>query len=245
MRRALSRTQLPPDPDAAGAANQTGWVPQRVRTPAGVRAVAISGGDNHSVVLTSDGHVYACGAFRASNGIMGARTARQRAVRPSVSKNADVDQRALGLVRPAGFSADVRKQATFALVFAPACAAEVVTAIASGAEHVLLRCADGRVRSFVCAEKGRLGRLSERDADADVVNDDALPPAARAALKRLMLTPTLVPGLDNIADVAAVRACARACITSSRCKRGVQPLVVGRLTDAAARARRASTAASR
>jgi alpha-tubulin suppressor-like RCC1 family protein len=96
----------------------------------------------------------------------------------------------------------VRIQATPALVFENASAEERVTAIGSGADHVLLLCADGSVRSFGCAEKGRLGRLS--DADADTSIGDAQPDL-RPALKRRVLTPALVPGLGNVVAVAAVR----------------------------------------
>jgi regulator of chromosome condensation len=96
----------------------------------------------------------------------------------------------------------VRIQATPALVFEPASAEERVTAISSGADHVLLLCADGSVRSFGCAEKGRLGRLSASDADTSI--GDAQPDA-RPALKRRVLMPTLVPGLGNVVAVTAVR----------------------------------------
>ena len=97
----------------------------------------------------------------------------------------------------------MRTQGTPALVFKPATAGERVTALESGADHVLLLSADGTVRSFGCAEKGRLGRIADPH-DADLTVGDA-PASERDALMRRITTPTLVPGLSEVASIAAVR----------------------------------------
>ena len=105
-----------------------------------------------------------------------------------------------------GFSSDgatvTKFQFTPLLVFAPDAPSDRVIAIASGADHVLLLSADGRVRSFGCAEKGRLGRLPEADADAAI--GDA-PEEQRPAMVQRVTTPALVPGLPPMASIAAVR----------------------------------------
>jgi hypothetical protein len=107
------------------------------------------------------------------------------------------------LLARAGFSESVRVQRSPALLFDPASPGERVTAMSSGADHVLLLTADGVVLSFGCAEKGRLGRLSAADADAAI--GDVTSATERAALMRIVTTPTPVPGLPQIASIAAVR----------------------------------------
>jgi hypothetical protein len=111
------------------------------------------------------------------------------------------------LLARAGFSESVRVQRSPALLFDPASPGERVTAMSSGADHVLLLTADGVVLSFGCAEKGRLGRL--RAADADAAIGDVTSATERAALMRIVTTPTAVPGLPQIASIAAVRGHAR------------------------------------
>jgi hypothetical protein len=68
---------------------------------------------------------------------------------------------------------------------------------------VLLLSASGLARSFGCAEKGRLGRVANPD-EADASIGDA-EPAARPALMQRAMIPTPVPGMDDVAFVAAVR----------------------------------------
>lgn len=94
-------------------------------------------------------------------------------------------------------------QGTPALVFKPASDGERVTALQSGADHVLMLSADGTVRSFGCAEKGRLGRIAD-PLVADLTVGDA-PTSEKDALMRRITTPALVPGLSQVVSIAAVR----------------------------------------
>ena len=105
----------------------------------------------------------------------------------------------------AGFAPGVRTQGTPAQVFKPASAGERVIALESGADHVLLLSADGTVRSFGCAEKGRLGRIAD-PAESDLTVGDA-PASQRDVLMRRITTPTLIPGLAQVVSIAAVRVC--------------------------------------
>ena len=89
-----------------------------------------------------------------------------------------------------------------ALMFQPDTPRDRVVAISCGLDHVLLLSADGSVRSFGCAEKGRLGRLAEADADIAIGDLDA---AARPAAMRRVLLPTHVPGLADVTSISAVR----------------------------------------
>ena len=95
-----------------------------------------------------------------------------------------------------------------ALVFQPSSPEERAVAISSGYEHALLLSENGAVRSFGCAERGRLGRVAK--ADVDAVASGALPPARRAELLRRRLMPERVAGLGGdgevVVDISAVRA---------------------------------------
>ena len=118
----------------------------------------------------------------------------------------------------AGFAPGVRTQTTPALVFKPGSDGERVVAVESGSDHVLLLSADGSVRSFGCAEKGRLGRIADPQ-EADLTVGDA-PPAERDTLMRRIITPTLVPSLSQVASIATVRRMRCICL----CREGAELL---------------------
>ena len=191
--------QLPVDADSAGVANQTGWTPKRITFPGNAVICALSGGDSHSAALATDGSVFAWGSFRDKSGCFGACTSSYACAHM------------LSVLR-AGFAPGVRTQGTPAQVFKPASAGERVIALESGADHVLLLSADGTVRSFGCAEKGRLGRIAD-PAESDLTVGDA-PASQRDVLMRRITTPTLIPGLAQVVSIAAVRV---ACLFAVTC----------------------------
>lgn len=148
-------------------------VPGVVELPAGHTPAAISAGDSHAVCISRQGAAFQWGTFRNAGGAFGMGVGPGKVVK--------LPEKAFPPASGAG-------------------AGERAVGVASGCDHVLLRTAGGRVYSWGCAERGRLGRVPEAEADLKEV-----PPA----VKRDQLTPAPVPGLP--ADGAAAVFCGFLC----------------------------------
>lgn len=132
------------------------YEPGIVDLPTCQAVVAISTGDSHALALSENGTVYAWGAFRTANG--------EWAFNPLT-----LDQ----------------KKTTFPFeIYVPQAANERATAIDSGVDHALALTQEGGVLSWGCSEKGRLGRVSEAEAEENEKAGDEL--------KSRLLTPTRV-----------------------------------------------------
>jgi len=129
----------------------------RVEMPlSAARVVDIATGDSHGLARVEDGGVWAWGSFRTTNG--------EWAFNPNT----------LG----------ASKTMFPFKIYAPKSRDEGAVAIASGVDHALALTAAGAVYSWGCGEKGRLGRLDEREAeDNDRASDE---------LKKKLLTPARV-----------------------------------------------------
>lgn len=152
-------TQLLAQQGAAAAAGVPEGVPGIVELPAGHIPLAISAGDSHAICVSRQGAAFQWGTFRNAGGPFGMGSGPKKIVQ--------TPEKAF----PPAAGAD---------------AAERAVGVASGCDHVLLRTASGRVFSWGCAERGRLGRMAEAQADLKEIPD---------AVKREQLTPTPVPGL--------------------------------------------------
>ena len=129
------------------------YEPGKVEIPLGVKVVMIATGDCHATALADDGSVFAWGSFRTANG--------DWAFNPNTLEN---------------------KKTLFPFkIYTPKGDKDRVKAIVSGVDHALALTREGGVYSWGCAEKGRLGRFDEREAEENERADDAL--------KRRLLTP--------------------------------------------------------
>jgi hypothetical protein len=88
-------------------------------------------------------------------------------------------------------------------VYQPATAAERLVSFRSGADHLVMHTASGRVLTAGVAVVGRLGRFNKADCDfkpSEVADQE------RAVHLRRMLTPAEVPGLpDGVKAIGVVR----------------------------------------
>ena len=122
-------------------------------------AVDLSTGDSHAAVVTADGAIMGWGTFRTSSGLYAFTPEGEQICRNPQTR------------------------------YVPDSDAGRATAVASGTDHVLVLTKAGDVYSFGCGEKGRLGRLVEKDADNINKRD--------VEAKTKLLKPAKVPNLPS------------------------------------------------
>jgi len=139
------KTSLPENDDD----DDETWLPNFVALENGVKAVTICAGDTSAFIIDSDKNVWGWGTWRHQNG-------QWRAVNQAKPKSGEYQEKVDEIWKPVKV---LDKK------FRAKC-------IQSGEQHVCILTHDGDVYTFGCSEKGRLGRIEEREHYADA-NDKA------------------------------------------------------------------------